>query len=193
MNSEERNNGHLTAKEISQWLVEGPDQSASQHVKACVACQAKLAEARAPLTVFRGALVEWSETQAARPLHLQTSIARNEGHSGSRLWLPAVGFALAVLLLVGYAKVPALLHGNSSGQPPVATASTTTDSDETLLNQVDTEVSEAVPDAMAPLTDLVAWDSSEASSTQTMTTEKHAARKTSTKPAIAKAPVDVAN
>ncbi len=193
MNSEERNNGHLTAKEISQWLVEGPDQSAGQHVKACGACAAKLAEAQAPLTAFRGALVEWSETQSARPLRLQTSMTRSEGRSDSRLWLPAAIFAMAVLLLIGYAKVPALLHGNSGMQPPVATASTTTDSDEALLNQVDTEVSEAVPDAMAPLTDLVAWDSNEASSTQTMTTEKHAARKTSTKPAIAKAPVDVAN
>ena len=61
------------------------------------------------------------------------------------------------------------------------------------MDQVDTEVSEAVPDAMAPLTDLVAWDSNEGSAAKTTTTEKHAARKTSTKPAIAKAPVDVAN
>ena len=29
------------------------------------------------------------------------------------------------------------------------------------MDQVDEEVSETVPDAMAPLTDLVAWDSSE--------------------------------
>jgi len=191
MNTEGRNSEHLTAQEISKWLVEGPDQSASQHVKACGACAAKLAEAEAPLTAFRGALVEWSDAQAAPPLHLQTSRTRNEGHSDSRLWLPAVIFAMAVLLLVGYAKVPALLHGNSATRPAIATAPATTDSDEALLDQVDTEVSEAVPDAMAPLTDLVAWDSSEG--TQTYTAQKHAARKTSTRPAIVKAQPDVAN
>jgi hypothetical protein len=191
MNTEERNSGHLTAQEISKWLVEGPGQSARQHVQKCRGCQAKLTEAQAPLTAFRGALVEWSETQSTRPLHLQTSMTRNEGHSDSRLWLPAAIFAMAVLLLVSYAKVPALLHGNSGVRPAIATASTTSDSDEALLDQVDTEVSEAVPDAMAPLTDLVAWDSSEGS--ETTAVQKHAARKTSTKPAIAKALPDVAN
>ncbi len=193
MNIEERNGGHLTAQEISQWLVEGPDQIASQHVKSCVACQAKLTEAQAPLTAFRSALVEWSEFQTVRPLN-HSPVARNESPWGLRLWLPVASFALAVLLMIGYAKVPAILHGNASGHSPLATAPmTTTDSDEALLDQVDTEVSEAVPDAMAPLTDLVSWDSGEGSSTQTTAAENHAARKTSTKPAIAKAPVDVAH
>jgi hypothetical protein len=193
MNTENRNSRHLTDKEISQWLVEGPEQPTSQHVQSCWTCQAKLIEAQAPLTAFRSALVEWSEAQAARSLPFQTSAIRNESPWGRRLWLPAASLALAALLLVGYAKVPALLHGNSGRPAPIATASTTTDSDEALLAQVDTEVSETVPDAMAPLTDLVGWDSSEGSSTPAMTTEKHALRKTSTKPAVAKAPVDVTN
>jgi hypothetical protein len=192
MNTENRISGHLTAKEISQWLVEGPETSASQHLQNCETCQARLTEAQAPLTVFRSALVEWSEAQTARSLHLQTSATQNESSWGRRLWLPAVSLAVAALLLVGYAKVPALLHGNSIGQPPVTTASTT-ESDEALLNQVDTEVSEAVPDAMAPLTDLVSWDSSEGSVASATATEKHAPRKTSTTPAIAKTPVDVTN
>jgi hypothetical protein len=34
------------------------------------------------------------------------------------------------------------------------------------MEQVDEEVSEAVPDAMAPLTDLVAWDSSNAATAE---------------------------
>jgi hypothetical protein len=193
MNTEERNSGHLTAQEISQWLVEGPDQSAIQHVRDCSACEAKMAEAQAPLATFREALVEWSDAQPAPRLHLQTSLTRNEAPSNPRLWLPTVIFAMAVLLMFTYAKVPALLHGKSDARPSIADTSTTTDSDEALLNQVDTEVSEAVPDAMAPLTDLVSWDSSEGSAAQTITAEKHATRKTSTKPANAKAQHDVAN
>ena len=95
--------------------------------------------------------------------------------------------------MIGYTKVPTLLHRDTGIKPSIAMAPTTPDSDEALLAQVDTEVSEAVPDAMAPLTDLVDWDSSEGSATQSTTTEKQAVSKTSTKPAIAKAPVDVAN
>ncbi len=190
MKTDDHNGQHLTAKEISRWLVEGPEQSASEHAQNCWVCQTKLAEAQAPLTAFRGALVEWSEAQAVRPLPLQARVTGNEGHWGLRLWLPAASLALAVLLLVSYIKIPGLFHRHSNAQPSVATASTTTDSDEALLDQVDTEVSEAVPDAMAPLTDLVAWDSSEGSSTQAATTEKHVQRKTSTKPVSAKAQSD---
>jgi len=185
--------GHLTAKEISQWLVEGPEQPASQHVENCWACQAKLTEAQEPLAAFRTAVVEWSEAQAARPFSLEAPETRNEGHWGLGLWLPAVSFALAVLLMLGYAKVPALLHGPSAAQPTVATASITTDFDEALLDQVDTEVSEAVPDAMAPLADLVAWDSAEEASTKTAAAEKHAARETSTKPVSTKAQAHAEN
>jgi hypothetical protein len=191
MNTENRDSRHLTEKEISQWLVEGPEHSVSQHVQDCWTCQAELAEAQAPLAAFRSALVEWSEAQTSQSVNLQTTVVRNERLWGRRLWLPAASFALAALLLVGYAKIPISLHGNSIGQQPVVTASDTTDSDEALLNQVDTEVSEAVPDAMAPLTDLVSWDASEGSASRAATTEKHVARKTSTRPAIAKAPVDV--
>lgn len=192
MKTENPNSGHLTEKEISQWLVEGPEPSAGQHVENCGTCQAKLTEAQAPLTAFRSALVEWSEAQPAPAMAPQSSAARNESSWSQRLWLPAASFAIAALLLVGYAKLPTLLHGKSSGQPAVATASTT-DSDEALLNQVDIEVSEAVPDSMAPLTDLVSWDSSEGSAAPATATEKHAPKKISTRPVIAKAPVDVTN
>lgn len=191
MNMEDRNSGHLTAKEISRWLVEGPEPAAGRHVQNCRACQAMVTQAQAPLTAFRSALVGWSEAQTSRLVSLESSVSRSESLWRRRLWLPVAGFALAVLLLVGYAKVPALLHGNSSGRPPAVTASTA-DSDEALLNQVDTEVSEAVPDAMAPLTDLVAWDSSEGSAASTAT-EKHATRKISTTPAPLKAPAGVDN
>ena len=192
--TDNQNRGHLTAKEISRWLVEGPEQAASRHVQDCWSCQAKLAEARAPLTAFRTALVEWSEAQtAARPLPLRASATKNERHWGLRLWMPVAGFALAAFLIFGYANAPGVFPWHSNGQQQIAVAPTTTNSDEALLDQVDTEVSEAVPDAMAPLTDLVAWDSSEGSAVKTATTSKHPLRKASAKPASAKARLDVAN
>ena len=116
-----RSREHLTAKEISRWLVEGPEQSADQHVQNCWACQAKLAEAQAPLTAFRIALVNWSEAQAAtRPLssnRLKAGMnATGAFGSGFRRQL----WRWLALLLVGYAKVPGLFHGHSSARSATA-------------------------------------------------------------------------
>jgi hypothetical protein len=183
MKTDNQNRGHLTAKEISQWLVEGPEQSAAQHVQNCWTCQAKLTEAQQPLTAFRSALVNWSEAQAQVRLSVVPGLAeRNERSWRLRLWLPAATFALAALLLVGYAKIPALLHSHATGQQQSAAASTSaTDSDAALMDQVDTEVSEAVPDAMAPLTDLVSWDSTDGSAIVASDRVKLVVHKTSSK------------
>jgi hypothetical protein len=205
MNTNHPERGHLTEKEISEWLVEGPEQSPSLHVENCWACQAKVTEARESLAAFRTAVVEWSEARAARPSNLKVSEKRNQGHGarrheGLRLWLPVAGFAATVLLILGYAGVPALLHRHSDAHLAVVTASLATDSDQALLDQVDTEVSEAVPDAMAPLTDLVAWDSTERATTATAgkaaTTEtaaKHPAHQAPPKAVSAKAQVKAEN
>jgi hypothetical protein len=75
----------------------------------------------------------------------------------------------------------------------VVGSSTSPDSDAALMDQVDTEVSEAVPDAMAPLTDLVAWDSNEGVAGTTAATEKNATHKKSSPGTNAKAQVHAAN
>ena len=180
---------HLTAKEISRWLVEGPEQSADQHVQNCWACQAKLAEAKAPLTAFRTAVVGWSEAQdVVRP---RAALAkRNQWHGGIQVWLPAT-LALAALLLVGFLAGPGLFHGHGTVRQAVVNSPSSTDSDAALMDQVDTEVSEAVPDAMAPLTDLVAWDSNEGLAGTAP--EKNAAHKKSSPGTSAKAQVHAAN
>lgn len=179
--------GHLTSKEISQWLVEGPEQSADHHVQNCRACQAKLAEAKAPLAAFRTALVGWSEAQDAGQVTVQSLEGKSEGHWGLRLWLPVASLALAALLIAGFVKDTGLLHGRSDGQrTAVSSPSSSPDSDAALMDQVDTEVSEAVPDAMAPLIDLVAWDSGEGVGETTLAPEKTAAHKKSNPVAGAK-------
>ena len=182
---------HLTAKEISRWLVEGPEQSADQHLQNCWACQAKLAEAKAPLTAFRTAVVGWSEAQdVIRP---RTALAKkNQRYGGIQVWLPAT-LALATLLLVGFLTGPGLLRGHGTVRQAVVDSSTPPDSDAALMDKVDTEVSEAVPDAMAPLTDLVAWDSNEGVAGTTAAPEKKATHKKSSPGTNAKARVHAAN
>jgi hypothetical protein len=163
-NEFDRSDKHLTANEISRWLVEGPESSASRHLQSCGACRATLAEAQEPLTVFRTALVGWSEAQSgAQSLSARNLEKPKEKHWGIRLWLPVSSLALAALLLAGYSKLPGTLRGHSPDQTAATLAHPTPESDAALLDQVDVEVSEAVPDSMAPLTDLVAWDSSNGS------------------------------
>jgi hypothetical protein len=186
--------GHLTSKEISQWLVEGPEQPADQHVQTCWACQAKLAEAKAPLAAFRTAVVGWSEAQnAGRAAAVKSLAGESEGHWGLRLWLPVASLALAALLIAGFVKVPGLLHGRSDGQQTAVSSPSSSESDAALMDQVDTEVSEAVPDAMAPLTDLVAWDSGEGVAEMAPAPEKTVAHKKSNPVTSAKVHAHPAN
>jgi hypothetical protein len=165
-------NGHLSAKDISRWLVEGPTAEAEGHVESCWSCQGKLAEAREPLTAFRAAVVAWSEKQPAPSIMVGNE---NKGLRGRSLfdWMPtaSVAFALLVLAVFTVERGPWLIHPeaqNARNTPPV--------SDTVLMEQVDEEVSEAVPDAMAPLTDLVAWDSNSAAASEAATT-KHVMKK----------------
>ncbi len=181
--------GHLTASEISCWLVEGPSSELSQHLGGCFACQAKLAEAQEPLTAFRTALVGWSEAQSTTRLpSLQvSSVPVSSVRWGLRVWLPTASLAMAALLLVGFVTGPDLFRRHGTVRQAVVDSSISPDSDSVLMDQVDAEVSEAVPDAMAPLTDLVAWDSSEGVAETTAVTEKNETRKKASPGTSAKA------
>ncbi len=171
----------------------GPGREAEAHLGGCFACQAKLAEAKAPLTAFRSAVIGWSEAQNLTGRRLPARLDKNGRHLGFRLWLPVASLALAALLVVGFMKVPELLRGHSTIGQQLAARTSSPDSDAVLMDQVDAEVSEAVPDAMAPLTDLVAWDSGEGVAVKTPTTEKTAAHKKSSPVASAKANAHAAN
>jgi len=154
-----RNRAHLTSKDISRWLVEGPSLESEEHLQSCWACQAKLTEAQEPLTAFRAAVVAWSEAQPEGSIH--TAAMKSMRRSGFRIWMPAAGAALAAMVLAGILIAGNVFHGRPIPHQ-VANTPVISDSDAVLMDQVDTEVSEAVPDALAPLTDLVAWDTSEA-------------------------------
>ena len=154
---------HLTAKEISRWLVEGPGSDDAAHVRSCPSCAAKLAEVRAPLSVFRSAVVAWSEGQTAAPAREPAGWVGLAERLNFMNWVPAFGLALALAVLA------ALLVGPSIKRqvPTQAKAPVAPISDGVLMEQVDAEVSETGPDAMAPLTDLAAWDSEEAPAQKT--------------------------
>lgn len=160
-------NAHLSEDDISQWLVEGPTPEAEAHVESCRNCQGKLAEARDPLTAFRTAVMAWSEKQPAASIRIGEE---KKGFRGWSLvdWMPTASVAFALLVLAVFAvERGSVGRGFWINHPEARDArNQPAVSDTVLMEQVDEEVSEAVPDAMAPLTDLVAWDSSHAATAE---------------------------
>jgi predicted anti-sigma-YlaC factor YlaD len=147
---------HFSSKEITEWLVEGPTAEAAAHLRECGSCRAMLAEAQAPLRVFRSAVVAWSEGQVARPLREATRWQELRERMNFMNWGPAFGVAVGVAVLAAFLVRSPTDQKVSVPQHPQQQQAQI--SDAALMEQVDAEVSETVPDAMAPLTDLVAWD-----------------------------------
>src|SRR5277367_2206151 len=108
---EDRSRMHLTSKDISRWLVEGSSPESEEHLQHCWTCQAKLAEAREPLTAFRAAVVAWSEAQSASSGRALAT--KNVRRSGLRMWMPA-GIALAAMILAGILVVSGAFRGHPS-------------------------------------------------------------------------------
>jgi hypothetical protein len=170
MNTETKNR-HLSADDFSRWLVEGPVAEEETHLEGCGDCQAKLAEAREPLALFRTAVVAWSEGQPAPSLSVED---RSAGFWRSWVltnWMPAASVAFAALVLAVFLSHSSLWNHSGKQQSAREVPSV---SDAALMDQVDQEVSETVPDAMAPLTDLVSWN---AETTAVAAPVKHAAKK----------------
>jgi hypothetical protein len=146
---------HLTSNDILQCLIEGPAPDAQEHLRECGRCRTTLAEAQAPLSVFRWAVVAWSEAQSAKPVRESTRWAVLRERLNFMNWVPAFGVAAAIAVLAAFlVRTPAIPKAPAPAPVQI--------SDGALIEQVDAEVSETVPDAMAPLTDLVAWDSGQA-------------------------------
>lgn len=114
----------------------------------------ELAEA---LSLYRSAMHHLAEREAAKPLR---SLAERRTARTFRMQLvvvPALAAAMGAAVIV---PVYSHMH-RSSGTPANAAAPQTTPAetvasmdDTTLMNQIDSEVSEGVPDALRPLVDV---------------------------------------
>jgi anti-sigma factor RsiW len=131
---------HLTSEQQSQCILGEPGPVARQHLKDCPACRAELGNFGDALGEFRGAVRGWSENQA------HAALAVHARPSESRSWIASHQFALAVLLAA--VSILASVVWHRGGEAPA--------SDAVLLNQVDAQVSRAVPSSMEPLMKLVA-------------------------------------
>jgi hypothetical protein len=149
------NTNHLSAWEQEEYvLTQGTDQPAPQiirHLAECGECRAAVEQLEHGVGIFRSAAVEWSSqclaTRAQQPYVV----------SVRRFPVVAVRWALAAaipLLLLALVLFPLHVPSPHAAQPIQQM------SDDALLDQVDEQVSVAVPSSMESLTHLVSTQSS---------------------------------
>ena len=133
---------HLSSGEISQWMIGERTPQQEHHVRQCSECGAEVARMEAALGLFRDSVRHWSDGQVRVPRPLTP-----EPRPQPIRWV-LVAAALLVL-----AAVPIYRNAQDrQRQAEIARA------DALLLEQVDAEVSRAIPRPMEPLVKLVSWD-----------------------------------
>ncbi|HYL72610.1 MAG TPA: hypothetical protein VEU96_00305 [Bryobacteraceae bacterium] len=141
-------NQHLSSEQIARWMTGERTPADEQHARQCRECGAELARMQAALALFRGSVREWSE---------QSSVEKQpvwKAEPARRRWgIQPVRWALACVVLLLLAAIPVYRNAQEK-QRQAALAK----ADAALLEQVDAEISRAVPSTMEPLVKLVAWD-----------------------------------
>jgi hypothetical protein len=142
-------NRHLSSREVSQWMIGERTPQREQHVRQCPECGAEVARLEASLALFRGSVRHWSDGQrGAEPPAVGSILPARRGS-----WAQPLRWALVAATLLVLAAVPVYRNVQErQRQAEIARA------DALLLEQVDAEVSRAVPRPMEPLVKLVYWD-----------------------------------
>ncbi len=140
---------HLSPREISEWTLGERASEAMIHVRECPLCRAAVEELEDVLADFRLAVRETSATRFDAPP--APALIEPLGMRLRPLWrgLAVAGTAFIAFLAAGGPEFP-------------RTERVLTDSaaDAALMRQVNAELSQPVPDSMAPLLTLMASDES---------------------------------
>jgi hypothetical protein len=139
---------HLSAWEQEEYVLDQRTPQMLRHLTECAECRAAVAQLEHGLGVYRKAAVEWSaESLATRP---QPFIIAKRQPFLSLRWAMAAVIPIVLLLI-------ALLPFRASNPRPAQPAAQI--SDDALLDQVDEQISAAVPSSMESLTHLVSTGS----------------------------------
>lgn len=130
---------HLSGEQIAQWMAGDRTAEAEAHVAACAACRSEVAGFEQVLQGFR---------RSAVGLPVGSVHARQTRSAWPR-WVTA---AAAIALL---AMAPVYRQQQERKRAALE------QQDAQLLQEVDAEISRAVPDAMDPLVRMVSWNSGE--------------------------------
>lgn len=152
---------HLSPWEQEECIIDRPTPQMLRHLNECEACRGAVEDLERSTASFRVAAVQWTgESLAARPWQLLAT-------AGARRPVIALRWAIAAVLPVVLTVLVFLgLHaGPRSTRPVAAINSASTEAnkeanrDDALLEQVDEQLSVAVPASMESLTHLVSTES----------------------------------
>jgi len=142
---------HLSAEQVSQWMIGERTPQLEQHVEECAACRGELAQLESALSQFRTAMRD--------PAHLAPPPEwREPAPSAARLTWPRLVLAAMALAVLLAAPVSWRVRAHERALREEAARAAQADSQ--LLESVDSEISQAVPEPMEPLVTLVTWNSS---------------------------------
>lgn len=136
---------HLSAEQISQWMIGERAPQLEQHVAECEECRAQLEQMETALAQFRTAMR--GSSSSAPPPVWQEAPSRDPWYAWPRLVLAA-----AVLLIL--VALPVTWRARVRERAAEAALA-----DSQLLERVDSAISRAVPEPMEPLVSLVTWNS----------------------------------
>jgi hypothetical protein len=142
---------HLSEKQILAWQLNEQSTQERRHVEQCKRCQGQVADLSRVISLYRSSVHGWSEARAAHVVW--TAPSRWQLWRGATLrWASAVVLTLAV-------ATPLYTHRVMEERKAERARA-----DQALLDQVDQEVSQTVPDTMEPLTQLVEWEPADTAS-----------------------------
>ena len=150
----DRMSGHLSKEALMRWQMGDATGAERAHVGACVECQAQARPLQDALSWFGAAARQWGEEKAALMEEW-----RESKHAAARNWRSMVGMwaavsmALSLIFGIGLprwkahrAAIEAQVHQQQQQQEKQELAR-----DNALLDEVDQDVSQVVPEAMEPL------------------------------------------
>jgi anti-sigma factor RsiW len=146
---------HLSAEQISQWMVGERAPEVERHLADCTACRAELEQLESALSHFRTAMREPADSVA--PTAWREPASQTPWHS----W-PSLLLAVAALLVL--VAVP--LSWQARERQLAAESAQAALADSQLLESVDSAISKAVPEPMEPLVSMVSWNANSSDQNQ---------------------------
>ena len=151
-------NEHLSPEDISRWFAGERSGEVQRHAGECEACSARLDRMESAMAEFRGSVHDWSAAQSAAAPHIawqarQTTAGDGLSHRRPPVRHLARRWILAAASLLILALGPAYWHTRQQARAAEMARA------DALLQQVDAEISRAVPQTMEPLVSLVTWGS----------------------------------
>jgi hypothetical protein len=139
-------NRHLSSEQFSWWMAGEHTAAEKRHTEECLACGAELARMEQALSLFRGSAREWAGKYGSEARDVWSAREARNGSGVQPLRWMAAGVLMLFLVVAIPMQMSKRNRQREAGAAQIDTA---------LLEQVDTEVSRAVPATMEPLATLV--------------------------------------